>query len=74
MHELERMIEDDKVQGRKFIAAYFDCSWNTAKKHCLEINDKSIFYYTIAGKPTLIPSKYEKKYGSPKRLPQCVEA
>jgi hypothetical protein len=57
----------DKLDGKKAIVSYFECSWNTIKKRLRTINDTEIFYYTFAGRPILVVKKYELRYGSPKK-------
>ena len=58
------MAGDTRV-GRKELIDYFCCSWNTIKKHLKSINDKSIYYKTVAGKHVVVVPRYEKKYGAP---------
>ena len=60
------MTADTWAKRKQEIVDYFDCSWSKARQICHGINDVSIFYYTVANKPRLNLTAYEKKYGRPK--------
>jgi len=63
------MADNNRIEGRKSLADYFDADIGTVLKHLATINDRKIYYRTIAGKHVIIRDAYEKKYGNPKKLP-----